>query len=170
MCRGQAGAHVADKRYPSREHAGPRRDRQGFRERDRREGDGRCRLESPVPWWTTRAHRESAWIVDGATMAKQLGLERVRLLNDLEATAYGISRDGAGRSGNDLRGRCRSASAARGDRRGHRVGRSHALLGRHEARAHGNRGRPRRFRAAHRSAGRTCGNSSSPAASLRATS
>jgi glucokinase len=31
------------------------------------------------------------WIVDGATMASVVGLDRVRLLNDLEATAYGIS-------------------------------------------------------------------------------
>jgi glucokinase len=31
------------------------------------------------------------WIVDGATMAKQLGLKRVRLMNDLEAAAFGIS-------------------------------------------------------------------------------
>jgi glucokinase len=30
------------------------------------------------------------WIVDGAVMAKLLGLGRVRLLNDLEATGYGI--------------------------------------------------------------------------------
>ena len=30
------------------------------------------------------------WIVDGAVMAKLLGLDRVRLLNDLEATGYGI--------------------------------------------------------------------------------
>src|SRR6185437_1533552 len=31
------------------------------------------------------------WIIDGATLAKKLGLDRVRLLNDLEATAYGAS-------------------------------------------------------------------------------
>src|ERR1700739_4383531 len=30
------------------------------------------------------------WIVDGAAMARHLGLSRVRLLNDLEAAAYGI--------------------------------------------------------------------------------
>ena len=30
------------------------------------------------------------WVVDGATMAKPLGLARVRLMNDLEAAAYGI--------------------------------------------------------------------------------
>ena len=30
------------------------------------------------------------WIVDGAIMAKQLGLERVRLMNDLEAAAFGV--------------------------------------------------------------------------------
>ncbi len=31
------------------------------------------------------------WIVDGAVLAKQLGLGRVRLMNDLEATAHGIA-------------------------------------------------------------------------------
>lgn len=31
-----------------------------------------------------------AWGVDGATLAKQLGLPRVRILNDLEATGYGV--------------------------------------------------------------------------------
>jgi glucokinase len=31
------------------------------------------------------------WDVDGAALARQLGLDRVRLLNDLEATAHGIS-------------------------------------------------------------------------------
>lgn len=36
------------------------------------------------------------WIVDGASMAKFLGLERVRLLNDLQATAYGIGVLGPG--------------------------------------------------------------------------
>jgi len=30
------------------------------------------------------------WLVDGAALAHQLGLPRVRLLNDLEATGYGI--------------------------------------------------------------------------------
>lgn len=30
------------------------------------------------------------WIVDGAALAKDLGLNRVRLLNDLEAAAYGV--------------------------------------------------------------------------------
>ena len=30
------------------------------------------------------------WIVDGATIAKQFAIPRVQLLNDLEATAYGI--------------------------------------------------------------------------------
>jgi len=31
------------------------------------------------------------WVIDGATMAKQLNLPRVRLLNDLEATANAVS-------------------------------------------------------------------------------
>ncbi len=36
------------------------------------------------------------WVVDGAVVAKQLGLSRVRLLNDLEATAHGIAVLGPG--------------------------------------------------------------------------
>ena len=36
------------------------------------------------------------WVVDGAVIAKQLGLSRVRLLNDLEATAHGIAVLGPG--------------------------------------------------------------------------
>jgi glucokinase len=31
-----------------------------------------------------------AWVVDGSTIAKKFGIPRVQLLNDLEATAYGI--------------------------------------------------------------------------------
>jgi len=39
-----------------------------------------------------RAHTSNLpWDVDGETMARQLGLEHVRLLNDVEATAHGIS-------------------------------------------------------------------------------
>lgn len=30
------------------------------------------------------------WVVDGAVLAKELGIARVRLLNDLEAAAYGV--------------------------------------------------------------------------------
>ncbi|HXX70764.1 MAG TPA: glucokinase [Candidatus Acidoferrum sp.] len=38
-----------------------------------------------------RAHTSNLpWNVDGATMARQLGLDHVRLLNDVEATAHGI--------------------------------------------------------------------------------
>jgi glucokinase len=63
---------VSDKRYPSREHMG---------------------LEEIVADFLQVTVRTGnlPWIVDGATMAKQLGLERVRLLNDLEAAAFGIS-------------------------------------------------------------------------------
>ncbi len=46
-------------------------------------------IAGPVVNNTVRASN-LPWIVDGAATAKNLGLSRVRLLNDLEATAYGI--------------------------------------------------------------------------------
>ncbi len=52
----------------------------------------RVALELPGPSWTIAFTPETLpWIIDGATLAKELGLDRVRLLNDLEATAYGVS-------------------------------------------------------------------------------
>ncbi|HUJ33431.1 MAG TPA: glucokinase [Candidatus Acidoferrum sp.] len=46
-------------------------------------------IAGPVVNNTVRA-TNLPWIVDGDAMAKFLGIRRVRLLNDLEATAYGI--------------------------------------------------------------------------------
>jgi glucokinase len=46
-------------------------------------------IAGPVVNNTVRA-TNLPWVVDGGAMARFLGLSRVRLLNDLEATAYGI--------------------------------------------------------------------------------
>jgi glucokinase len=82
---------VANKRYPSREHKGleeivadfvsvtkPKLTAAGFG------------IAGPVVDNRVKAGN-LPWIIDGGTMAKQLGLERVRLMNDLEAAAFGIN-------------------------------------------------------------------------------
>jgi glucokinase len=82
---------VAEKRYPSREHSGLEEIVADFvvvtGVKATAAGFG---IAGPVV--NNRVHTGNLpWVVDGAKMAKQLGLERVRLLNDLEATAFGIS-------------------------------------------------------------------------------
>jgi glucokinase len=82
---------VAEKRYPSRDHNGLEEIVADFvvvtGVKATAAGFG---IAGPVV--DNRVHTGNLpWIVDGATMAKQLGLERVRLMNDLEATAFGIS-------------------------------------------------------------------------------
>jgi glucokinase len=82
---------VAEKRYPSREHSGLEEIVADFvvvtGVKATAAGFG---IAGPVV--DNRVHTGNLpWIVDGATMAKQLGLERVRLMNDLEAAAFGIS-------------------------------------------------------------------------------
>jgi glucokinase len=82
---------VADKRYPSRDHKGLEEIVADFvvvtGVKATAAGFG---IAGPVV--DKRVHTGNLpWVVDGATMAKQLGLERVRLMNDLEAAAFGIS-------------------------------------------------------------------------------
>ena len=82
---------VTDKRYISHEHTGL----------DEIVKDFVCGTKAQVtaasfgiagPVVDNRVHTGNLpWIIDGATLAKELGLERVRLLNDLEATAHGVS-------------------------------------------------------------------------------
>ncbi len=82
---------VTDKRYISHEHTGL----------DEIVKDFVCGTKAKItaasfgiagPVVDNRVHTGNLpWIIDGATLAKELGLDRVRLLNDLEATAYGVS-------------------------------------------------------------------------------
>ena len=82
---------VTDKRYVSHEHTGL----------DEIVKDFVCGTKAKItaasfgiagPVVDNRVHTGNLpWIIDGATLAKELGLERVRLLNDLEATAHGVS-------------------------------------------------------------------------------
>jgi glucokinase len=82
---------VSDKRYPSREHKGLEEIVKDFVSvtgaKVTAAGFG---IAGPVVDNRVRTGN-LPWIVDGATIAKQLGVERVRLMNDLEAAAYGIS-------------------------------------------------------------------------------
>ena len=89
------------------------------------------------------------WVVRSRSLARLLGCPRIRLMNDLEATAYG------GLFLNpktDRMARARQAppSERRGHRRRHRPRPSVSLLGRRAAPPRSHRGRPRRLRAAQR--------------------
>ena len=82
---------VSDKRYPSHEHKGLEEIVADFLQVTGAKPDcASFGIAGPVVDYRVRTGN-LPWIVDGATMAKQLGLERVRLLNDLEAAAFGIS-------------------------------------------------------------------------------
>jgi glucokinase len=82
---------VADKRYPSREHNGLEEIVKDFVSvTNAKVTAASFGIAGPVV--DNRVHTGNLpWIVDGAAMAKLLGLDRVGLLNDLEATAHGIS-------------------------------------------------------------------------------
>src|SRR5579863_5893678 len=89
----QQGAlvRVADKRYPSREHSGLEEIVKDFVSvTNAKVTAASFGIAGPVVDNRVRTGN-LPWIVDGAAMAKLLGLDRVRLLNDLEATAHGIS-------------------------------------------------------------------------------
>jgi glucokinase len=82
---------VAEKRYPSREHKGLEEIVADFvRVTGAKPTAAGFGIAGPVVDNRVRTGN-LPWVIDGATMAKQLGLERVRLLNDLEAAAFGIS-------------------------------------------------------------------------------
>ncbi len=82
---------VAEKRYPSRENKGLEEIVADFVSvtgaKPTAAGFG---IAGPVVDNRVRTGN-LPWVIDGATMAKQLDLKRVRLLNDLEAAAFGIS-------------------------------------------------------------------------------
>jgi glucokinase len=82
---------VADKRYPSREHKGLEEIVADFvKVTGLKATSASFGIAGPIV--DNRVHTGNLpWVIDGPTMAKLLGLERVRLLNDLEAAAYGIS-------------------------------------------------------------------------------
>jgi glucokinase len=81
---------VAEKRYSSHEHPGLEEIVTDFVQLNKAEVTAAAfGIAGPVV--NNRVHATNIpWIVDGAAMAKCLGLARVRLLNDLEAWGYGI--------------------------------------------------------------------------------
>ncbi len=81
---------VAHKRYSSQDHAGLEEITTDFLAGNRAQVTAACfGIAGPVV--NNRVHATNIpWIVDGAAMAKHLGLPRVHLLNDLEAAGYGI--------------------------------------------------------------------------------
>lgn len=81
---------VSDKRYPSREHAGLEEIVADFvKVTGVKATSASFGIAGPIVDNRVRTGN-LPWVIDGATMAKLLGLERVRLLNDLEAAAYGV--------------------------------------------------------------------------------
>lgn len=91
-----AMVRVAHKRYASHEHAGLHEIAQDFlHENGAKITAAGFGIAGPVLQNRVQA-TNLPWEVDGAEMAKFLGLPRVRLLNDLQATAYGVSVLGPG--------------------------------------------------------------------------
>jgi glucokinase len=88
--RNEKLVQVAFKRYASNEHAGLQEMVQDFLSLNKEKVTAACfGIAGPVV--NNRVHITNLpWGVDGDAMAKFLGIERVRLLNDLEATGYGI--------------------------------------------------------------------------------
>jgi glucokinase len=87
---------VAHKRYGSNEHAGLREIAQDFlRETSAKISAAAFGIAGPILENRVQASN-IPWVVDGAEMAKFLGLPRIRLLNDLQATAYGVGVLGPG--------------------------------------------------------------------------
>jgi glucokinase len=81
---------VAYKRYTSHEYPGLHEIAKLFlAENNAKVTAAAFGIAGPVVNNTVRA-TNLPWVVDGGAMARFLGLSRVRLLNDLEATAYGI--------------------------------------------------------------------------------
>lgn len=87
---------ISGKRYPSREHKGLEEIVKDFLSVTSAKVTAACfGIAGPVVNNRVRAGN-LPWIIDGSMMASLLGLDRVRLLNDLEATAYGLSLMGPG--------------------------------------------------------------------------
>ncbi len=82
---------IAHKRYSSHEHAGLKEIAQDFlREHPAKITAASFGVAGPVV--NNSVHGTNMpWIVDGGVVAGFLGLKRVRILNDLESTAFGVS-------------------------------------------------------------------------------
>jgi glucokinase len=87
---GGALSKVTDKRYSSRDHAGLEEIVRDFLTvTGAKLTAASFGIAGPIV--DNRVHAGNLpWVIDGATMAKLVGLDRVRLMNDLEACAHGI--------------------------------------------------------------------------------
>ena len=82
---------LTDKRYSSRDHADLEEIVKDFLGvTGAKVSAASFGIAGPVVDYQVRAGN-LPWVIEGGTMAKLVGLERVRLLNDLEATAHGIA-------------------------------------------------------------------------------
>src|ERR1700679_1653346 len=81
---------AAYRRYPSREHAGLDEIVKDFiGTANAKVSAAAFRIAGPVVDGKVRTGN-LPWVVDSATLARELGLGGVRLLNDLEAAGYGV--------------------------------------------------------------------------------
>ena len=80
---------VAHKRYPSAAHASLDDIAEDFTRVSGKITAAAFGVAGPVINYRIHA-ANLPWVVDGASLAKRLGLPRITLLNDLEATCYGI--------------------------------------------------------------------------------
>jgi glucokinase len=81
---------VARERYPSRNYAGLAEIVQAFTSVNQQELDAACfGIAGPVREGRVETPN-LPWVIEAATLAAQLGLPRVTLLNDLEANAWGV--------------------------------------------------------------------------------
>jgi glucokinase len=88
--RGGKLSEVALKRFPSQGYPGLEKIMEEFlRDASGRVAAASFGIAGPVVNNTVKA-TNLPWMVDGAVLARELGIQRVRLLNDLEAAAYGV--------------------------------------------------------------------------------
>ena len=110
------------------------------------------------------------WVIEQSRLAKQIHLPATLLINDLEASAWGIGAleaDGPGRIESRERPRHRQSGS---DRARHRLGRSWIVLGWNPPSRFRLRRRPRRLRSHRRPADRTAALPAKPASDTSATS
>src|SRR5215469_7268881 len=82
--------HIAFKRYTSHEYSGLHDIAKDFLSANGAKVTAASfGIAGPIVNNTVKA-TNLPWVVDGGLLAKELGIGRVRLLNDLEAAAYGV--------------------------------------------------------------------------------
>jgi len=88
----QAGkpVRIVQEKFSSKDHAGLEAIITEFRARHKEQVTGSCfGVAGPVVKGTVKTPN-LPWLIETSTLAKDLGTDRIWLLNDLEATAYGV--------------------------------------------------------------------------------